>query len=150
MVEGDDDPTNLDVFLDDPSLTPGQKHRLSLFHRIEAVVCSRVEEMCATGDVDVTDIAVLVVDPSATELLFGDDQPEGTTILMGHRCEVRAFLNSTLPAAEDAPFDPYDDLLEPSPMQSIRVLIMDASSLTVMSYGTFVTLNVDPEEMAQA
>lgn len=145
-----DDPTNVDVFLDDPSLTAGQKHRLSLFHRIESVVCSRVEEMCATGDVDVTDIAVLVVDPSANVLLFGDDQPRGTTILLGHRGEVRAFLNSVLPAADDAPFDPYDDLLAPAPSQSVRVLIMDDHSLTVMSYGTFVTLNVDPDQMAQA
>jgi len=146
----DDDPTNVDVFLDDPTLSEGQKHRLALFHRMEAVVCSRVEEMCALGDVDVTDIAVLLVDASAHDLLFHQDEPQGTTILMGHRLEVRGFLNSMLPAAEDAPFDPYDDLLDAAPTQSIRVLIMDDHSLTVMSYGTFVTLNVDPDEMAEA
>jgi hypothetical protein len=145
----DEDPPTLEVFLDNPALSEGQKHRLALFRSIEAVVCSRVEEMCATGDIDVTDIAVLIVDSSAHDLLF-QDQPRGTTILVGHRFEVRSFLNSMLPAAEDAPFDPYDDLLEPSPMQSIRVLIMDDHSLTVMTYGTFVTVQMDPDEMPEA
>ncbi len=141
---------NLDVFLDDPLLPDGQRKRLGLFRSVESTVCIRVEEMCATDDVDVTDVAVLVVDSSAHELFFQDDAPKGTTILIGHRLELRGFLRSRLPAADDAPFDPYDDLLKPSPRQSVRVLIMDGECLTVMSYGTFVTVRVDPEEMLQA
>jgi|GEM_PF-6657900 hypothetical protein len=148
--ESQEDPASMDVFLDNPSLPDGQRRRLSLFRSIEGVVCTRVEEMCATGEIDVTDVAVLVVDATAHDLLFPENQPCGTTILVGHRRELRAFLNSMLPAADDAPFDPYDDLLEPSPMQSIRVLIMDDHSLTVMSYGTFVTVHMDPDEMPQA
>ncbi|MBK9264020.1 MAG: hypothetical protein IPM54_29985 [Polyangiaceae bacterium] len=145
-----EDPASMDVFLDNPSLSDGQRRRLSLFRNLEGVVCARVEEMCATGDIDVTDVAVLVVDASAHDLLFRQGEPCGTTILVGHRCEVRSFLNSMLPAAEDAPFDPYDDLMEPSPLQSIRVLILDDHSLTVMSYGTFVTVHMDPDEMPKA
>ena len=71
-------------------------------------------------------------------------------MVIGPRDDLYAFLNATLPATPDAPFDPYVDLLEPAPERCVRVLVIDDESLTVMSYGTFVTVNVDARQRAAA
>ncbi|UQA63856.1 hypothetical protein E8A73_031920 [Polyangium aurulentum] len=146
-----DVPASLAAFLDDPSLTEGQRRRLSLFRTVENGICSRIEQMCVTSGLEVTDVAVLVVDASAQGLFFqGDDTVNGTCVVLGHRERLYAFLTSVLPPAEDAPFDPYEDLREPAPARCVRVLIVDHESLTVMSYGTFVTVRLDASEMPEA
>ncbi|APR86752.1 hypothetical protein A7982_12101 [Minicystis rosea] len=137
--------------LDDPSLTPGQRRRVALFAGVENAVCARIEEMCAAGGLEVADTAVLVVAPSANDMVFGDDMGNGTSVLLGHRLRVYEFLEAALPKAPHAPFDPYADLLEPAPVRCVRVLVLDHESLTVMSYGTFVTVRMgDADKRAQA
>jgi len=71
-------------------------------------------------------------------------------VILGHRDKLHAFLHAMLPPVEDAPFDPYADLLEPATARCVRVLIVDHESLTVMSYGTFVTVSMDASRMPQA
>ncbi len=149
-MHDDEAPSGLSASLDDPSLTPGQKRRIRLFAKVESTVCSRIEELCAKGGLEVTDVTVLVVDPSAHELVFGDQLCEGPSVLLGHRDRVYEFLAAALPKAPDAPFDPYVDLREPAPPQCVRVLVLDHESLTVLSYGTFVTVRVDPKHRASA
>jgi len=137
-----DAPSGIAGDLDDPSLTPGQKRRIRLFAQVEATVTARIEELCVTGGLDVTDVAALVVAPSAHELVFGAKLCPGTSVLLGHRDHVYEFLAAALPKAEDAPFDPYADLRDPAPSGCVRVLVLDHESLTVLSYGTFVTVQV--------
>jgi len=72
------------------------------------------------------------------------------SVILGQRERLHAFLHSVLPPSEDAPFDPYMDLRDPAPARCVRVLIVDHESLTVMSYGTFVTLRLDISEMPEA
>jgi hypothetical protein len=141
---------SLAAFLDEASLTEGQRRRISLFRSVEGSVCARVEQICVTSGIEVTDVAVLVVDKSAHELLFHDERPKGTCVVIGHRGEIRAFLRSVLPPVEGAPFDPYEDLLDPAPARCVRVMIVDHESLTVMSYGTFVTVRLDMDDMPEA
>lgn len=137
--------------LEDAALTPGQRKRLSIFQSVEAVVCSRIEEICGGGGLDVTDVAALVIAPAARGLFFDEDEGEtGVSVVIGHRNRVRAFLQSSLPASPDAPSDPYADLLEPAPPRCVRVMVIDDQSLTVMSYGTFVTVEVDLGKQAVA
>ncbi|MDI1445851.1 hypothetical protein [Polyangium sp. 6x1] len=143
-------PASLSNFLADASLTEGQRRRIALFRSVENAVCSRIEQICVTSGLDVVDVAVLVVDVSAHELFFQDDEPVGTCVLIGHRDKVHAFLRSALPPAEDAPFDPYEDLRTAAPARCVRVMIVDQESLTVMSYGTFVTVRLDASEMPEA
>jgi hypothetical protein len=143
-------PSGIAKSLDDPSLTPGQRRRVELFAGVEATVCERIEQLCVAGGLPVTDTAVLVVAPNANELVFGDEMGRGTSVLLGHRLRVYEFLEAALPKAPDAPFDPYADLLDPAPARCVRVLVLDHESLTVMSYGTFVTVRVDPGKQAQA
>ena len=42
------------------------------------------------------------------------------------------------------------DLLEQAPEQCVRVLIIDEGAITVMSYGSFITVRVDPSKQAVA
>jgi hypothetical protein len=96
----------------------------------------------------VTDVAVLVVAPSAHDLFFpGIVEAKGTSVVLGHRLKLHAFLCAMLPGAA---VDPYADLLEPTPPCCVRVLIVDDESLTVMSYGSFVTIRDDPANRAVA
>src|SRR5690242_9885270 len=132
----DEQALDLDAYLNDESLTEGQKRRLGLFKSVESGVCARVESLCETSGVDVIDVAILVIAPSAHDIFFGDDVERGTNVVLGHRDKLYAFLNMTLPATPEAPFDPYADLLEPAPDRCVRVLVIDDESLTVMSYGT--------------
>lgn len=143
-------PASLNSFLAEALLTDGQRRRISLFRSVESAVCSRIEQMCVTSGIDVVDVAVLVVDVSAHELFFQDEEAVGTCVLIGHRDKVRDFLRSALPPAEDAPFDPYEDLQSAAPARCVRVMIVDHESLTVMSYGTFVTVRLSASEMPQA
>jgi hypothetical protein len=141
----------LRAWLDDASLTPGQKKRLSIFQSVESPVCARIEEVCGAGGVEVHDVAVLVIAPQARALFFDEDEAgDGVSLVIGHRSRVRAFLNATLPPAETAPSDPYADLLEPAPPRCVRVMVIDDESLTVLSYGTFVTVRVGPGKQAVA
>jgi hypothetical protein len=149
-MRDDHAPSGIAKSLDDPSLTPGQRRRVELFANVEATVCERIEQLCVAGGLPVTDTAVLVVAPNANELVFGDEMGRGTSVLLGHRLRVYEFLEAALPKAPDAPFDPYADLLDPAPARCVRVLVLDHESLTVMSYGTFVTVRLDPGKQAQA
>lgn len=146
----DDGQASLSAFLSDASLSEGQRRRVALFRSVEGGVCARVEQMCVTNGIEVTDVAVLVVDISAHDLFFQGEEAEGTCVVLGHRDQIRDFLRSVLPPAEDAPFDPYEDLESPAPARCVRVLIVDHESLTVMSYGTFVTVRLDVDEMPEA
>jgi hypothetical protein len=143
-----DAPSGIASDLDDPSLTPGQKRRVRLFAQVEATVTERIEELCVSGGLEVTDVAVLVVAPSAHELVFGEQICAGTSVLLGHRDHIYEFLSAALPKAEDAPFDPYADLRDPAPPECVRVLVLDHESLTVLSYGTFVTVQVPSSKRA--
>ncbi|MFT3764896.1 MAG: hypothetical protein QM820_05170 [Minicystis sp.] len=149
-MRNDDAASGIAAHLDDPSLTPGQRRRIKLFADVEATVCARIEELCVAGGLEVIDTAALVVAPTANDLVFGDDMGKGTSVLLGHRLRLYEFLEAALPKAPDAPFDPYADLLVPSPARCVRVLVLDHESLTVMSYGTFVTVRMDADRRAQA
>jgi hypothetical protein len=148
--DGGSTPDDLSAWLDDPSLTDGQRRRLRVFHGVEGSVSARIEQLCGGGDLDVMDVAVLVVAPPAQEMFFGGELGAGTSVILGHRSRIHAFLSRMLPAAKDAPFDPYADLLEPAPLRCVRVLVIDDESLTVMSYGTFVTVEMGVGTRAQA
>jgi hypothetical protein len=140
------------TLLDDPALTAGQRKRVAIFQSVEGPVCARIEEMCCTGEVDVTDVAVLVIAPEARDLFFDpeEDEGDGAAIVIGHRSRLHAFLTATLPPSAEAPGDPYADLLEAAPPRCVRVMVVDDESLTVMSYGTFITVRVAPGKQAAA
>jgi len=144
------EPDGLRASLDDASLTPGQRKRISIFQSVENEVCARIEEACASGAMDVTDVAVLVIAPEAHGLFFDEQVEEGVSVILGHRERLHGFLESALPPSPDAPANPYADLLEPAPECCVRVMVIDDESLTVMSYGTFVTVRVDPGDEAVA
>jgi len=150
MHDDSEEPGGLGAWLDDAALTPGQKKRLSLFQRVESQVCARIEELCGAGDLEVIDVAVLVIAPEARELFFDAELGEGVTVVIGPRSQVHAFLYAALPPVANAPADPYADLLEAAPARCVRVMVIDGESLTVMSYGTFVTVRVDPGHQAVA
>jgi len=140
----------LRAWLDDAALTPGQRKRIGVFQSVETPICARIEEVCAAGGVEVTDVAVLVIAPEARLLFFEDDLGTGVSVVIGHRSRVRAFLEAALTPAPDAPEDPYADLLSPAPDRCVRVLVIDGDSITVMSYGTFITVRVGPGKRAVA
>jgi hypothetical protein len=140
----------LSAWLDDPALTEGQKRRIGVFQGVEAAVCARIEEVTGKGEVAVVDVAVLVIAPEAHELFFDQEVEKGTSVVMGHRERLYAFLQNALPPSEEAGIDPYADLLDQAPPRCVRVLVIDDESLTVMSYGTFVTVDVDPKKRAVA
>src|ERR1700678_2964543 len=78
-------PEDLAAWLDDPALTDGQKRRLRVFHGAEGSGSARIEQLCAGGDLDVVDVAVLVVAPTAQEIFFGGELGPGTSVILGHR-----------------------------------------------------------------
>jgi hypothetical protein len=137
-------------WLDDASLTPGQRKRIAIFQSVESEVCARIEEGCGGGELDVTDVAVLVIAPEAHGLFFDGRVGEGVSVIIGHRGRLHAFLEATLPPAPDVEVNPYADLLEPAPSCCVRVMVIDDESLTVMSYGTFVTVRMSPGEQSVA
>lgn len=146
---------SLEAYLEEPGLTEGQRRRLRLFRTVEDAVSDRVEQLCTCSELDVTDAAILVVSPAARRLFFrsaapGCAEPPGASVLLGHRARLHAFLHAVLPPADEAPFDPYVDLLAPSPPQCVRVLIVDDDSLTVLNYGAFVVVSLDRGEMPTA
>lgn len=147
--------SSLEAYLKEPGLTEGQRRRLRLFQTVETAVSDRVEELCTCSALDVTDAAILVVSPAARRLFFRSPassraDPPGASIVLGHRARLYAFLHAVLPPADEAPFDPYADLLAPSPPQCVRVLIVDEDSLTVLNYGAFVVVSLDRSEMPKA
>jgi hypothetical protein len=137
-------------FLTTDDLTEGQRRRIALFQSLEEGVCARVEQMCATSSLDVPDVAVLVVSPEAQELLFESEDPPSTSVILGHRERLHAFLHSALPVSPEVPIDPYADLLLPAPPRCVRVLIVDDDSLTILSYGTFLTFPLDGNDVPDA
>jgi hypothetical protein len=147
MLEGEDLATCIER---DTSLTDGQRRRLRVFQGVEDGVCSRVESICAESDIQVTDVGVLVISSEARAIFFGPGGEAGTHVILGHRSQIHTFLHTVLPPADGAPFDPYIDLLEPAPACCVRVLIVDDESLTVLSYGSFVTVCLGRREMPQA
>jgi hypothetical protein len=144
---------SLAAYLNEPDLTDGQRSRLRVFQGVEEIVGDRVEQLCAQSGLDVTDAAVLVVCPGAHRLFcppIARGAAPGTSVILGHRERLHAFLHASLPPADETQFDPYVDLIEPSPPQCVRVLIVDERSLTVLSYGVFVTLRLDRGEVPSA
>jgi len=141
---------SLEAFLAEEPLSEGQRRRVALFRRVEGEACARIEAVCASSGIDVADVAVLVVDASARDLLFPGQTGEGAVLIVGHRDEVRAILRSALPPADDAPFDPYEDLRSSAPASAVRVLIVERGALTVMSYGMFVTVQLSGAEVPDA
>jgi hypothetical protein len=131
-------------------LTEGQRRRIDLFRSLESGICSRVEDMCGTSALEVTDVAVLVVSQEAYPLVFDTAESPGASVVLGHRERLYDFLRTSLPSADDAPVDPYCDLLEPAPARCVRVLVVDDESLTILSYGTFVTVVIDDGDVPQA
>jgi hypothetical protein len=95
-------------------------------------------------------VAVLVIAPEARGIFFDGDREPGVSVVIGHRRLVRDLLAAALPPAPGAPADPYADLAEEAPPRCVRVLVIDDESLTVLSYGTFVTVAVDPNRRAVA
>ncbi len=138
------------TLLDDPALTPGQQRRIAIFQSVEALVCARIEDLCGAAEIDLQDVAVLVIAPEARSLFFGDDAGEGVSVVVGHRSRLHDFLRAALPVAEDAPVDPYGDLSDPAPPRCVRLMVVDDQSLTVMSYGTFITVRIAPGKQAVA
>jgi len=140
----------LEAAIDDSSLTEGQRRRIGAFRSVERSVCNRVEQLCERSGIEVVDVAALIISPSAHDLFFADNTEPGTHVVLGHRTSLYEFLRAALPPIPDAPFDPYADLLEPAPDRCIRVLVIDHESLTVMSYGTFVTVCLNSDRQAAA
>jgi hypothetical protein len=146
----DEEPRDLQGNLDEAALTPGQRRRLGIFQGVESGVSARIEAFCEETGVEVVDVAVLIIAPAAQGVFFGPLEERGTAVILGDRLRLHAFLESVLPPVPGAPFDPYADLLEPAPARCVRVLIIDDESLTVLSYGSFITVELDPREMARA
>jgi hypothetical protein len=141
---------DLETSLGDQALTSGQRRRLGIFHAVETGVSTRIETFCEETGTEVVDVAVLIIAPAAHGVFFGANKERGTAVILGDRVRLHAFLETVLPKAPGAPFDPYADLLEPAPVRCVRVLIIDDESLTVLSYGSFITveLNAKPAAMA--
>ncbi|WP_437870525.1 hypothetical protein [Sorangium sp. So ce363] len=146
---------SLEAYIEEPGLTEGQRRRLRLFQTVEEAVSRRVERLCTSSEIEVTDAAILVVSPAARRVFFridarGSAEAPGASVIVDHRARLHEFLHAVLPPVDDAPFDPYVDLLAPSPPQCVRVLIVDEDSLTVLNYGAFVVVNLDRREMPKA
>ena len=77
---------DIEAFLQSEDLTEGQRRRLRVLQAVEQAVTARVEEMCSTTTVEVTDVAVLVVAPERNKL--------------------HAFLTDVLPPARTRPSIP--------------------------------------------
>jgi hypothetical protein len=148
--DSDGEACDLDAFLESPSLTEGQKRRLRLFRSVERGVCARIEALCELRSLEVVDVAALILSPSAPEILFRGQGERLINVVLGHRSRIYALLHALLPPVAGAPGDPYADLLEEAPDQCVRVLIVDEESITVLSYGTFITVRIDPARRAVA
>jgi len=135
--------------LADVTLTEGQRRRVRLFQAVEPAVAERIERAYLLTSMDVTDVAVLIVSPDAQSVLFGEEVTDELTVVIGHRTKLYTFLSSLLWRAGDEA-DPYVDLLTPAPPRCVRVLVVDRNAVTVLSYGSFVALPLDPETMPQA
>jgi hypothetical protein len=140
----------LDAYLNDASLTEGQRRRLGLFRSVESGVSSRIELLCERSGIEVTDVAVLVIGPALLTACLGMEASGLTNVVLGHRTWIYALLHAVLPPLSGAPADPYADLLKPSPDRSVRVLILDEEAMTVISYGTFITVCIHPTHRAVA
>jgi hypothetical protein len=134
----------------DPNLTESQRRRLRVFLGVEDGVVSRVESLCLQHDIEVTDLGVLVISADAREVFFGPGGEDSTNVILGHRRQIHGFLHAVLPPGPNAAADPYLDLLEPAPAFCVRVLIVDAESVTVLSYGSFVTVMLNGREVPTA
>jgi hypothetical protein len=146
----DEDSRNFEDQLDSAALTSGQRQRLAIFQLVENGVSARIETFCEETGAEVVDVGVLIIAPAANGVFFGPAMEEGTAVILGDRLRLHAFLEEVLPPAPGAPFDPYADLLEPAPLRCVRILIIDDESLTVLSYGSFITVELDPRAMASA
>ncbi len=146
---------SLEAYIKEPGLTEGQRRRLRLFQTVEEAVSRRVERLCTSSEIEVTDAAILVVSPGRAPGVVPDRRAgqrggAGASVIVDHRARLHEFLHAVLPPTDEAPFDPYVDLLAPSPPQCVRVLIVDEDSLTVLNYGAFVVVNLDRREMPKA
>ncbi len=141
---------DIEAFLQSEDLTEGQRRRLRVLQAVEQAVTARVEEMCSTTTVEVTDVAVLVVAPEARALVFDGAVEPGISVVVGERNKLHAFLTDVLPPAPDAAVDPYADLLSAAPPLCVRVLVLDEESLTVLSYGTFLTVRLGEGDVPEA
>jgi hypothetical protein len=148
MEEGDF--RNFEDHLDAAALTSGQRRRLAIFRLVESGVSERIETFCEETGAEVVDVGVLIIAPTAGGAFFEPPTEQGTAVILGDRQRLHAFLEEVLPPVSGAPFDPYVDLLEPAPPHCVRILIIDDESLTVLSYGSFITVELDPRSMASA
>jgi hypothetical protein len=146
----DGDSRNFEDELDAAALTSGQRHRLAIFKLVETGVSQRIETFCEETGAEVVDVGVLIIAPTARAAFFEATIEQGTAVILGDRLRLHAFLEDVLPPTPGAPFDPYMDLLEPAPLHCVRILIIDDESLTVLSYGSFITVELDPRVMASA
>jgi hypothetical protein len=146
----DQDSRKFEAQLDAEALTAGQRRRLGIFQVVENRVSARIEAFCEETGAEVIDVGVLIISPSANGVFFGSATEPGTAVILGDRLRLHAFLGEVLPKAPDVQFDPYADLLEPAPLRCVRILIIDDESLTVLSYGSFITVELDPGAMATA
>lgn len=136
----------LEDLLVNESTTDGQRRRLRIFQEVERGVVSRVEQLCENSDIEVADVAVLVVAPSARKLIFDDaSDAVATDVILGHRNKLHEFMTSVLPPKPDVD-DPYGDLLASAPQACVRLLILDDEAITVLHYGSFVSIDVEPTE----
>ena len=141
---------NFEDPLEAAALTSGQRHRLAIFRLVESGVSQRIETFCEETGAEVVDVGVLIIAPTAHAVFFEATMEQGTAVILGDRRRLHAFLEEVLPPAPGAPFDPYMDLLEPAPLYCVRILFIDDESLTVLSYGSFITVELDPRMMASA
>lgn len=146
----DEDSRKFEAQLEAAALTSGQRRRLSIFQLVENGVSARIEAFCEQTGAEAVDVGVLIIAPTANGVFFGSGREQGTAVVLGNRRRLHAFLEEVLPPVDGAPFDPYADLLEPAPLRCVRVLIIDDESLTVLSYGSFITVELDPAAMASA
>jgi hypothetical protein len=147
-----DDRTISDLIssLDRSALTRGQRQRIELFKLVEADICSRVEALCEQGEIDVTDLAVLVVGPTAPGEGSALSGVGMVNVVIGHRTRLYGLLHAVLPPSDEVTEDPYRDLLEPSPFRCTRVLVIHADALTMINYGCFAKVAFDPANLAVA
>jgi len=148
---------DLEAELDGVPLTDGQIRRIRLLASVDAEVCDRIGQVCVDSAVDVTDVAVVVVAPGARRFVFdtsdtGDDRSttSESSIVAGTRQDIYAFLLAVLPPTQDSAGDPYADLLEPAPPGCARAIVADETSLTILSYGSFVVVKLDADGTPQA
>src|SRR5262249_39133350 len=127
-----DEVENLEGELDDVPLTDGQVRRIRLLESALAEVCERIGAICVTSALDVTDVAVLVVAPSARRFVFGGADTDADyggagepAIIARSRQDLYAALSACLPPTPECYADPYADLKEQAPTGCARVVVVD-------------------------